>query len=55
MTGVEAANQVMGRPKSEGVVPLSDDEPHVAAGRQAVRLLQAALGDKAPSLAGFLY
>ena len=53
VTGVEAANQVLGKPLSEGVVPLPPAEPHVAAGRTAVKLLQKTLGERAPSLAGW--
>ena len=54
VTGVEAANDILGRPIGEGVVPLKPDEAHVAAGRTAVggarRLLPFA-----PSLADFLW
>lgn len=59
VTGVEAANAVLGRPMTDGVVPLEQDEPHVRAGRAAARAARAALGGgdaaRGPSLADFLW
>ena len=52
VTGVEAANAILGRPADDGIEPLKPDEAHVAAGRQAVA---AARGIGAPSLVDFLW
>lgn len=58
VTGIQAANKIMGSPINENVIPLSDDEAHVAFGRNAVSLAKyvAGFGDKSrgPSLADFL-
>jgi len=53
VTGVEAANAVLGRSPDHGIVPLRKDEPHVAVGRDAVRALRGVLGEMTPSLASF--
>jgi uncharacterized protein with NAD-binding domain and iron-sulfur cluster len=59
VTGLEAANAILGRPISEGIVPLKADEAHVAAGRQVVAaargLLSAGDTTRAPSLVDFLW
>lgn len=63
VTGVEAANAVLGRELSDGVLPLAPDEPHVAAGRQAVaaarglfsRAAEDGVGARGPSLVDFLW
>ena len=55
VTGVQAANQILGREANEGIVALKDDELHVAAGRQASRAFRSLLGERAPSLANFLW
>ena len=34
VVGLEAANAILGRPAEHGIVPLDEDEPHVAAGRK---------------------
>ena len=63
VTGIEAANAILGRPADEGVVPLKPDEPHVAAGRVASKMARSALAaplkalgisDVGPSLVDFL-
>jgi uncharacterized protein with NAD-binding domain and iron-sulfur cluster len=55
VTGMEAANAILGRPAMHGIVPLDEDEPHVAAGRKAVSAARSVLGDRTPSLADFLF
>ena len=54
VVGLEAANAILGRPAEHGIVPLDEDEPHVAAGRKAVGAVRGLLGDRTPSLADFL-
>ena len=54
VTGAEAANLILGRPKKSGIIPLSPDEIHVAAGRNFVSSLKGALGSQA-SLVDFLW
>lgn len=53
VSGLVAANAVLGRDKLEGVTPLLPDEPHVALGRDAVAAARRALsfGGDGPSLA----
>uniref|UniRef100_A0A7S1NSP3 Amine oxidase domain-containing protein n=1 Tax=Eutreptiella gymnastica TaxID=73025 RepID=A0A7S1NSP3_9EUGL len=59
VTGIEAANAILGRPLDHGVIPLGADEAHVAAGRSAVSLAKQLLSGggqrKAPSLVDFLW
>ncbi|CAK0846617.1 unnamed protein product [Prorocentrum cordatum] len=59
VSGVEAANAILGRDAWHGVERLRSDEPHVAAGRAASRLLRAVLGGgspaRGPSVADFLF
>lgn len=58
VTGMEAANSIMGKPLQTDVIPLPKDEPHVAFGRTVVSSFQKALkgvgiGGRAPSLVDF--
>jgi len=59
VTGIEAANAILGRSPDSGVEPLRPPEPHVQAGRTAVKLLRGALSGGrdggGPSLADFLW
>ena len=58
VTGVEAANLVLGRAAGYGIVPLSREEPHVALGqRLKAAKTVAGLGkaNAAPSLVDFLF
>lgn len=59
VTGIEAANAIMGRPRDEGIIPLSADEPHVALARNIVSWAKHLLGggdpSRAPSLIDFLW
>uniref|UniRef100_A0A7S4B4U3 Amine oxidase domain-containing protein n=1 Tax=Chrysotila carterae TaxID=13221 RepID=A0A7S4B4U3_CHRCT len=59
VTGIEAANAILHRPVESGVIPLKDDETHVAFGRSAVSRVQKLLGlgdrAKGPSIADFLF
>lgn len=59
VTGKEAANLILGNAIDKDIIPLSDDEIHVAAGRKLVSMAKEAvgLGDKsrAPSLVDFLW
>jgi uncharacterized protein with NAD-binding domain and iron-sulfur cluster len=59
VTGVEAANSMLGKPTDTDVIPLSADEPHVAFGRGIVSIGKTILGQgdpsKAPSLVDFLW
>jgi uncharacterized protein with NAD-binding domain and iron-sulfur cluster len=59
VTGVEAANSIRGKQLCDGVIPLPEDEAHVAFGRSAVSAFRTFLGagekDKAPSLVNFLF
>lgn len=59
VTGIEAANLILGRPDGSGIVPLSADEPHVALGRTALSTAKALVGtgdaSRAPSLVDFLW
>merc|ERR1712032_341453 len=52
VTGLEAANAISGKPLTDGVIPLKVDEPHVDAGRVALRTLRRLGG---PSFADFLW
>jgi len=55
VTGIEAANAVLGREAMEDVITLEPDEPHVALGREVVSSVQKLLGGNAPSLVDFLW
>lgn len=55
VTGLEAANLILGRDRMSGIIPLKDDEAHVAAGRTAIRTLRSTLGSRTPSLADFAW
>lgn len=52
VTGVEAANSILGRPVDTDLIPLQADEPHVALGR-SIASFGRTLG--APSLVDFLW
>jgi len=58
VTGVEAANAILGNEADANIIPLSPDEPHVAAGRFAVSTFKTLVGfgdaTRAPSLVDFL-
>uniref|UniRef100_A0A7S0AGM7 Amine oxidase domain-containing protein n=1 Tax=Minutocellus polymorphus TaxID=265543 RepID=A0A7S0AGM7_9STRA len=59
VTGIEAANAILGRKANENIIPLPKDEIHVKAGRSAVSTLKKFMGfgdpSKAPSLVDFLW
>ena len=59
VTGIEAANAILGRKESENIIPLPKDELHVEAGRTAISTLKKVIGfgdpSKAPSLVDFLW
>ena len=59
VTGRQAANMILGNDADANVLPLAQDEPHVALGRQAVALGQTILGygdrSRGPSLVDFLF
>jgi len=59
VTGIEAANQILGKNTNEGIIPLSPDEIHVAAGRKALAASKTLLGrgnpSRGPSLVDFLW
>lgn len=59
VTGIEAANSILGREEGSGIVPLPADEPHVALGRTAVSTAKTIIGlgdaKRAPSLVDFLW
>jgi uncharacterized protein with NAD-binding domain and iron-sulfur cluster len=44
VTGMQAANAVLGRPLDRGVLPLGDDEAHVQLGRLGLHLVRTSLG-----------
>jgi uncharacterized protein with NAD-binding domain and iron-sulfur cluster len=44
VTGIQAANVVLGRPIDQGVLPVDEDELHVQLGRAGVRAAQSAMG-----------
>jgi uncharacterized protein with NAD-binding domain and iron-sulfur cluster len=58
VTGMEAANCILGRSLDEGVLPVGDDESHVRLGKRFVATARKVLGggdeSKAPSLVDFL-
>ncbi|KAL7541867.1 hypothetical protein ACHAXR_011310 [Thalassiosira sp. AJA248-18] len=59
VTGIEAANLILGREGGNGIIPLSADEPHVALGRTALSAAKTFFGfgdaQRAPSLVDFLW
>ena len=59
VTGVEAANSILGRAVNTDVIPLETDEPHVAFGRSLVSFGKSVIGQgdpsRAPSLVDFLW
>jgi len=59
VTGIEAANAILGRNGDEGIIQLEADEPHVNAGRIASSAFRSLLGggdaSKGPSLVDFLW
>ena len=59
VTGVEAANLILGREDGSGIIPLPADEPHVSLGRVVLTTAKTVVGfgdsKKAPSLVDFLW
>ncbi len=59
VTGAEAANLILGKPKDKNIIPLPPDQLHVSIGRQLISTFKkvAGLGDasRAPSLVDFLW
>ena len=58
VTGMEAANKILGQKDGFGVIPLKPDEPHVKLGRgafTAVKSLARLGGVKEPSIVDFLW
>ena len=59
VTGIEASNLVLGKEVTEGIIPLPNDEAHVAFGRSAVSTFRKILGagesNRAPSLVDFFF
>jgi len=59
VSGIEAANAILGREPDHGIVPLDPDEFHVALGRKASSALRGFLGggdpSKGPSLVDFFW
>ena len=63
VTGMEAANLIMGRKKDAGILRVPQDEPHVKVGRTIVRMAREIIGkgvngknkSKGPSLVDFLW
>jgi hypothetical protein len=59
VSGIEAANLILSRREGSGIIPLPNDEPHVALGRSALALAKTFLGrgdaNKAPSLVDFVW
>ena len=57
VTGIEAANLIMGKNKGDGIFPLPKDELHVAIGRSTIATIRLILGTgcrtKSPSLLDF--
>ena len=58
VTGIEAANEILGRPEGTGIIKLKPDEPHVSFGRDGLLAAKTVLGlgdaNRAPSLVDFL-
>ena len=59
MTGMEAANLILGREIGHGVLPVGPDEAHVKFGKDAFAFARSALGggrqNAGPSLVDFLF
>lgn len=59
VTGVEAANAILGKPTSDSILPVAADELHVQFGKRMVNLAKKVLGRgdpwKGPSLADFFW
>jgi uncharacterized protein with NAD-binding domain and iron-sulfur cluster len=59
VTGIEAANKILGREDGHSIIPLGEDEPHVALGRGLVSFARsmARIGGarKDPSIVDFLW
>jgi len=59
VTGIEAANLILGRNKGHGIIPLSPDEAHVALGRTLLTTGKTILGlgdaKRVPSFVDFLW
>ena len=59
VSGIEAANLILSRQEGTGIIPLPNDEPHVALGRSALTLAKTFVGrgdpNRAPSLVDFLW
>ena len=59
VTGIEAANEMLNRRSTYGIIPLDPEEFHVAMGRNAVSAFRTFLGggdpSKGPSLVDFLW
>mmetsp|Transcript_31932 Transcript_31932/g.36221 ORF Transcript_31932/g.36221 Transcript_31932/m.36221 type:complete len:652 (-) Transcript_31932:267-2222(-) len=59
VTGIEAANLILGRNLDHGIIPLEADELHVSFGRTGISSFKKILGfgdpSKAPSLVDFLW
>lgn len=54
VTGIEAANSIVGRPVNMDIIPPLVDEPHVAFGRSMVSIGKTLLGQGDPSQAPLL-
>lgn len=59
VTGMEAANLLLGRPVDQGVLPVAADEAHVKIGKSVVAMVKRIIGggdvSKGPSLVDFLW
>ena len=59
VSGIEAANAILQKRPTDGIIPLAPEEFHVALGRTAVKNFKTLLGggdpSKAPSLVDFLW
>lgn len=50
VTGIEAANVILGKPIDTNIIPLAPDEPHVALGRTVLSTFKSVLGAGDPTL-----
>ena len=55
VSGLVAANAILGRERLDGVVPVAPDEPHVGAGRALVKGLRQAAPWLPSPLSGFVW
>ncbi|KAL3782397.1 hypothetical protein HJC23_005445 [Cyclotella cryptica] len=59
VTGIEAANRILGRKDGYGIIPLEADEPHVSFGRELFSVAKSVAGmtivPKYPSIVDFLW